>query len=107
MTGVFDGLASVINRTFGATVTHTPDGGAAREIRAIFREEPVGIPDDDGREVLDFAPVLSAQKADAAGINRGDKIALADGREWRVLNAQINGSPAADAFTVFELEEWS
>jgi hypothetical protein len=107
VTGVFDGLARVLNRTLGAPVTHTPDGGEAREIRAIFRQEPVGVPDDDGREILTFAPIISVQKAEAGDIARGDKITLADGREWRVVNSQINGSPAADAFTIFELEEWT
>lgn len=102
---VFDGLAGVLNGMFGATVSHTPQGQAAVDIEAVFREEPIAVTDDDGRDVLIVAPTLRVQKPTADTIAAKDTIAPGNGRTYRVVNRHPNGSPAADAFVIFELEE--
>jgi hypothetical protein len=107
MSTLFDGMAGILNDALGALVTHTPSGGAARSIRAVFRREPTSTSDDDGREILVMAPTLRVQISDATAIARGDAIDIADGAQYIVLNRQPTRSPAADAFVIFELEETS
>ncbi|WP_243612933.1 head-tail joining protein [Shimia aestuarii] len=107
MTSVFDGMAGALNATFGALVQHTPSGGEAVEIRAIFREQPIEVPDEDGRNILTVAPVLRVQRPVADGVSRDDVIEPGDGESYRVLNALTSGSPAADAFVLFQLERIS
>jgi hypothetical protein len=101
---LFDGMAGVLNGVFGAPVTYLPAGGIPRDIRSIFRETPITIGGSDGGDVLIEAPTWRVSKADLAGAARGDRIALPDGRVFRVLNRIGTGSPAADAFILHELE---
>lgn len=105
MTSVFDGLAGITNRVFGADVVHIPAGQSARTIRAIFRSEPIEEDTGDGRPVLILSPTVSVQAADAALIDVGDEIRPSLGGEYIVVNKIANGSPASDAFTIFELEK--
>lgn len=105
MTSLFDGVAGMLSATFGAQITHTPSGGSAVSIEGVLRREPVNIPDEDGREILDLGPVLRVTSDLAATISRGDEIIGPDGTTYTVLNAQPDGSPAADAFVIIELEE--
>lgn len=105
MTGIFDGMAGVLNSVFGAPVSHTPQGQASRTIDAVFRKEPDTVTDREGHDYLIAVPTLRVLKADAASISRGDEIEPGDGAKYVVLNQQPSGSPASDAFVVFELEE--
>lgn len=107
MTSYFDGLAGLLTGVFGGSVSHTPPGGSAVVIDAVFREEPVTVPGDDGRDVLILSPTLKVPADHAAGIVRGSGIAPGNGKTYEVLNGQPGGSPAADAFIIFELEEVS
>ncbi len=104
MTGIFDGLAGLLSDVFGGPVTHTPAGGADRAICGIFRAGPVDLVGDDGRTVLDVAPTLRVTSPTGTSIAVGDTIRPAGGALYRVLNRVPGGSPASDAFIVFDLE---
>jgi hypothetical protein len=105
MTALFDGLAGLLNDVFGSAVTHTPQGGSSRVIKAVFRDEPESVTDREGYQYLVTVPTLRVLKADAADIARDDTIEPGNGVTYIVLNAQPNGSPASDAFVIFELEK--
>ena len=50
-------------------------------------------------------PTLEVQKPTADDIARGDEIAPDDGNTYLVVARQHGGSPAGDAFVLFELEK--
>lgn len=104
MTGLLDGMAGVLSDMFGAPVSHTPAGGSAVQITGVFRQEQVRIADETLGEYLDMRPLLRVLPDVAAGISRGDTIAPGDGQTYKVLARQPSGSPALDAFVIFELE---
>lgn len=104
MAGIFDGITGLLVGVFGGSVTWTPTGGSATEIDAVFREEPVRVPDEDGGEILIEFPTLRVQKPVANGLARGDLIAPGNGKTYTIGAPHGTGSPAADAFVVFELE---
>ncbi|WP_428516284.1 head-tail joining protein [Roseovarius sp.] len=106
MTGIFDGMAGVLNDVFGAPVMHTPAAtGLPVEVQGIFRRDPIGVADEDGREFLVTSPSLRVERPYAADIQAGDTIEVGDGARFTVLNAQrATASPASDALVVFELE---
>ena len=105
MSSIFDGMAPLLNDIFGSAVTWTPAGGVATTITARFREEPVRVLDEDGREILMTAPSLRLPKSEAASVALGDRIAPGNGRTYEVLNRHPSGSPAEDAFEIFELRD--
>lgn len=105
MTGIFDGMAGVLNGVFGAPVAHLPVVGAPVTMRGIFREQPIEVADEDGRAILIIAPTLRVRKADAATIATRDEIEPGNGKTYTVENRHPSGSPANDAFVIFELEE--
>ncbi|MEC7763381.1 MAG: hypothetical protein VX874_15875 [Pseudomonadota bacterium] len=104
---IFDGMAGVLNGVFGAPVTVTPEGEAAVEIRGVFRENPVTVPDADGREVLSVLPVLSVPRNVAETLASGTVVNPGNGRTYSVVNSLPSGSPAGDGFINYELEEIS
>lgn len=104
MTSVFDGITGVLNDVFGAPVQHTPAGGSARTIQAVLRREPFDIQDQDGNDLRVIGSTLKVRKADAVGIARGDQIQSVDGT-FVVLASTPDGSPASDAFVIFDLEQ--
>lgn len=104
MPSPFDGMAGILSGALGGVVTHTPVGGATVEIPAIFREQSIAVPDDSGREILGLLPVLRVTRPLAETISRGDTIVPANGKSYRVVFSQVSGSPASDAFVLFELE---
>lgn len=104
MTGLFDGMAGVLNDMFGASVSHTPAGGATVQITGVFRLEQVRVADETGGEYLDMRPLLRVLPDVAAGLSRGGQIEPGDGHAYKILARQPSGSPASDAFVVFELE---
>jgi len=103
--GLFDGMAGLLNGVFGGSVIHIPAVGAAVTIQGIFRREPIQVADDYGREILVEMPSLRVLKPVAATIATGDVIQPGDGRDYRVLSSHDSGSPGADAFVVFALED--
>lgn len=105
MASVFDGLSGVINATFGSPVPWTPDGGIATAVQSVFRETPISVATEDGHSVLITAPTWRVPRPAADLVQTGDTIEPATARFFRVLNKVGNGSPAADAFVIFELEE--
>lgn len=104
---IFDGMAGALNGVFGASVTVTPEGEAAVEIQGVFRENPVTVPDSDGREVLSVLPVLSVPRDVAEMLATGTTVNPGNGRTYRVVNSLPSGSPAGDGFNNYELEEIS
>lgn len=107
MTGIFDGMAGVLNDVFGSPVMHMSNAtGVQATIQGIFRRDPISVADEDGREFLVHSPSLRVPRPEAEGIVSGDMINVADGAWFLVLNKQgYAASPASDALVVFELEE--
>jgi len=104
MTGIFDGLARVVNATFGGPVTVIPAGGAEKDIQAIFREEPYEKFDEFGEgSVATVRATLGVLKADAALLAEGDKIQPGNGKTYELSAPLPDGSPASDAFVQFDL----
>lgn len=104
MASIFDGMAGVLNTTFGAPITYLPVSGTALSVQSVFREDPITITGDNGQDVLVEAPSWRVPKSVLADVRRGDRISLPDGRMFKVLNRIGTGSPAADAFMLYELE---
>ena len=104
MAGIFDGMAGLLNDVFGDPVTHLPRSGVERVVQGIFRAPPIDLLGEDGRTVLDTGPRLRVPKPAADGIAVGDMIRPASGPLYRVINPTPGGSPAADAFVIFQLE---
>lgn len=104
MASIFDGLAGVLNATLGAPVTYLPMGGAELTVQSVFREEPITVTGDNGQDVLIEAPSWRVPKSVLTNVRRGDRIRVADGRIFRILNSIGTGSPAVDAFVLYELE---
>ncbi|MVO14813.1 head-tail joining protein [Parasedimentitalea huanghaiensis] len=105
MSSYFDGMAGLLTNILGSSVSHTPVGGEKHTLEAVFREEPVEVTGEDGRDVLVLAPTLKVPADQVAGIVRGSLIDPANGKTYLVLNGQPGGSPADDGFVIFELEE--
>lgn len=104
MTSIFDGMAGILNQVFGAPVAWTPSGGSTSTIRGVFRDTPVRVPTEDGGEVVTVTPTIEVQKPAADQIRRGDTIIPGNGKSYTVLAPFAKGSPAGDAFVIFELE---
>ncbi|SOC13758.1 hypothetical protein SAMN05877809_10710 [Rhodobacter sp. JA431] len=104
MSSIFDGVAGMLGDVFGAPVTYQPKSGAAVVVQSIFREEPITITGEQGQDVLIEAPSWRVPRDLLSGVKRGDQIALADGRVFQVLAQIGTGSPASDAFVLYELE---
>lgn len=102
---VFDGMAGVLGDALGTSVMHLPVQGQSSSIQAVFREGPVRVLDEDGGFVLTTFPSLKVQEPLAASLQRKDRIDPGNGKIYEILNSQPSGSPASDAFVIFELEE--
>ncbi|NEX45188.1 head-tail joining protein [Pseudotabrizicola algicola] len=104
MTRVFDGMAGVLNSVFGAPVMYLPQVGLPRAIQSVFREAPITVSGPDGGDVLIVAPTWQVPRNLLNDVKRNDQIEVSGGRLFRVLNQIGTGSPAGDAFIVYELE---
>jgi len=104
MTSIFDGIAGTLNAVFGDAVTWTPAGGEAQTVQAVFRRQPVRVDGPDGSETLTELPSLKVQRPLAESLSWGDVISPGDGNTYAVRAGHPTGSPAADAFIIFELE---
>ena len=103
---LFDGMASALNDTFGAGVVITPlAGGSPVSLKAMFRAEPVTLSGEHGQDILGVLPTLRVPATLAAMITTGDQVEPGNGKTYRIVNRLPSGSPATDAFQVFELEE--
>ena len=105
MTGVFDGMAGVLNGVLGASVTIHPGGGAGQIIQAVLREKQVEVADEHGEAVLDTLPVLKAQTGDVTLLVPDDLVIGSDGVRWIVRYRVPSDSPAADRFETFVLRK--
>lgn len=106
MTTIFDGLASTINGVLGGSVTVLPGGIApSYELRAMFRRDPVSVLGAEGSELVALRPLLHVPLDLAGDLRRGDVIQPGDGKSYKILSRDVTGSPASDAFQIFELEE--
>lgn len=104
MTSIFDGMAGALNGVFGAPVLYLPRRGISRNVQSMFREEPVRVSDPDGAEIVTIMPLWRVPATLACDIARGDEIMPGNGKRYVIVNRQASGSPASDAFVVFELE---
>jgi len=105
MASVFDGLSGVINATFGSPIDWRQNGGVPVSVQSVFRETPISVATEDGHSVLITAPTWRVPRPAADLVQAGDTISPSFDKFFRVLNKIGSGSPAADAFVVFELEE--
>lgn len=104
MASIFDGLAGALNGVFGAPVNFSPVIGTPRIVHSVFREDPITVTGADGGDVLIEAPTWRVPKSEMINARRKDTIEVADGRVFQILNQIGTGSPASDAFIVYELE---
>ncbi|TQS74024.1 hypothetical protein ERN12_05955 [Rhodobacteraceae bacterium] len=104
MMGVFEGMAGVLSDVLGAPVRYLPATGRPRDIQSIFREEPVTVTGDDGRDVLIVAPSWRVSRDLVAELARGDLVQPGNGRTYKVVNHMPTGSPACDGLLLCELE---
>ncbi|MBN8294911.1 hypothetical protein JI664_23270 [Rhodobacter sp. NTK016B] len=104
MTAVFDGMASALADTFGALVPYTPAGKATRPVQSILRRTPVRAIGPDGVDELVNSPTWRVRRDLVPELKRGDLVEDAQGT-LRVLNVWPQGSPAADAHLICELED--
>lgn len=105
MTSVFDGMAGLLADVFGSSITVTPSGGSATAVTGIFREGPIKVPDADGFPVTVVSPTLRIAASEGVTLAFGDAVDPGNGRTYRVVDPVPSGSPAADAFTIYSLEE--
>lgn len=105
MAGLLDGTASLLGDMFGETVTHSPQSGDPVELTGIFRRKPMEIFEEDGSSSLIVRPTLRVNEPIASSISNGDMVTPENGVTYRVKNRHPSGSPAADAFVIFELTE--
>lgn len=101
---LLDGMAELLTGVFGAPVSFQPIAGPARVVQSVFREDPITVGGSDGGDVLIEAPTWRVPKTALINALRLDRIQVADGRVFQILNKIGTGSPAADAFVVYELE---
>lgn len=96
-------MAGILADVLGSSVTYSPRVGSPVVVQSIFREEPIEVVGGDGRPVLITSATWRAPRDQVQG-ERGDTILLLDGRRFRIMNQAPTGSPAADAFTIYEME---
>lgn len=97
-------MAGALSQVFGASVLFVPQVGSPRSIQSIFRETPITVTGPDGGDVLIVAPTWRVARDLLSDAARGDQIEVAGGRRFKILNQLPSGSPASDAFMVYELE---
>ncbi|WP_406720428.1 hypothetical protein RPE78_09605 [Thioclava litoralis] len=105
MTGIFEGMAGVLADVLGGPVLYTPKGGAPREIRSIFRTEPIEAEDQDGHPIVIIAPSWRVGRNLVPELARGDRIDPQTGTLYTVELIRPSGSPAGDAFVICELRK--
>jgi hypothetical protein len=108
MTDIFDGMATMMNDTFGAEVLYALKGVEAfQTVRATLRDGPLEVAGGDGASILILAPTLHVPRNILPDVKKGDRVAAVATPSdiYLVVNKIPNGSPAVDAMIVCELEE--
>ncbi|MDT1061898.1 hypothetical protein RM190_08525 [Paracoccus sp. CPCC 101403] len=101
---IFDGMTGILSGILGGTVGYVPATGFSRQIQSIFRESPIEVEGADGQIVRIDAPTWRVGRDLAPETRRGDRITVPDGRTFQIMVVHPNGSPAADAFLICELQ---
>jgi len=104
MPSIFDGVAHTLNALFGDQVRYTAADRPPRLVQSMFREAPIDAVDDDGREVIIFAPTWQLRSGLVPELARGDRIEPGNGRVYAITNIRPSASPDAEPFIVCELE---
>lgn len=104
MSSIFAGMSGIAADILGDPVTYTPDGGSPRDVVSILRRTPVRAIGPDGVDVLVTAPSWRVRRDLVPEIQRGDTVSDG-GAPLRVVNVWPQGSPAADAHLICELED--
>lgn len=102
MTGLFDGMAGMLNDVFGGSVTIYPGGGGAVEITGVVRDREIAVADDHGESVLETVTTLRALKPDVVTLVSEDRVDDG-GIQYAVRYRIPSSSPAADRFETFVL----
>lgn len=102
-TALFDGVARMLNDTFGARVTIYPGGGGAVEITAVVRDRQVDVGGEDEEPVAAAMTIMRALKADVVDLVAGDRVE-ANGVTYEVEHRPPAESPADDRFETFVLD---
>lgn len=105
MTGLFEGQAGLLSGMFGGSVSHQKGQAAPIQIEARFRRKPIEVLEEDGTSALLMHPSLRVTEPVASTIEAGDLVTPEHGVTYRILNRHPSGSPASDAFVIFELRE--
>lgn len=108
MTALFDGVAVLLNDTFGAPVLYAARGETAfQAVQAKLREAPVEVAGGDGNPIVILGPTLHVPRTILPNIKKGDRVAAVatPNKLFSVVSKIPNGSPAVDAMIVCELEE--
>ena len=103
MSSIFDGMTGIAAAVLGDPVPYTPAGGETRMVQSILRRIPVRAMGPDGVDVLVTSPTWRVQRDLVPELLRGDLVADAQG-SLRIVNVWPQGSPAADAHLICELE---
>jgi hypothetical protein len=101
---LFDGLTGIAADLLGSAVVYTPGAGTPRTVQGILRRTPVRAIGPDGVDVLITSPSWRVRADLVPEIARNDRVE-ASGRAYRVLSHWPQGSPAADAHLICELED--
>lgn len=104
MTSVFDGIGTLTAAIFGATVSVTPQGGVARDVQAVFREEPTAVLTQDGTEITTILPTLRGPRGLIADLEVDGTVRPGNGKEYRVVASIQTSNPAPDGHMVLQLE---
>ena len=104
MTRLFLGMTRLISGVFGDQVRFIPQGGAARDIQSIFREDPIEVSGADGQIIRIDAPSWRVRRDLAPEARRGDTILVPDGRNYQLVLGHNIGSPSPDAHRIYELQ---
>lgn len=107
MSRIFDGIADTINSVFGDTVSVTPEGGAAKDIRAIFRVGEVPVMTESGTETIAPFPTLTVHRTDLAGLIPNGTVAPGNGETYRCVAKMDGGSPDPRGLVAIQLEKIS
>jgi hypothetical protein len=97
-------MAGVLTSVFGAPVTYFPAVGDARVVSSVFRETPIEVASDMGGAVLIDAPTWRVSRTLVPEPKHKERIQLADGRQFFVVNKVPTGSPADDGFILCVME---
>ena len=104
MTGLFDGMTTILADTLGSSVTYTPSGGSARSVQSILRRSPLRVTGPDGVDELVVGASWRVRADLVPEIARDDTVEDAVGT-MRIVNIWPQGSSASDAHLICELED--